>query len=65
MKIELYTCESGLDLFNKGRNFGVWNKNTQSYSDADKNIKLLVDENDIVESDDGYDVISLKSVEIF
>jgi hypothetical protein len=64
MKIELYTCEGGLYLFKKGRNFGAWNESSQSYTDANKNIKILVDKTDIVEVDDGYDVINIESVKI-
>lgn len=64
MKIQLYTCEYGLDLFNKRRKFGVWNENSQSYKEADRNIKVLVDENDIESCDDGYDVINIESVQI-
>ncbi|AYP68162.1 hypothetical protein PQE75_gp030 [Bacillus phage vB_BcoS-136] len=66
MRKELYTCESGIDLFKKGTEFGAWMKNTPSYKDSDVNIKITVDEKDISESwiKGEYDILNINSVEI-
>lgn len=64
MKIELYTCDKGLDLYKKGMNFGAWKKTADSFKDTAVNIKILVDEKDIRPCDDGYNIINIKSVEV-
>ena len=64
MKIQLYTCESGLNLYKHGESFGAWDSNSSSYREDDINIVLFVDKEDIEESGDGYRVVNVKSVEI-
>lgn len=67
MKIELYTCENGKELFENGNTFSAWKKDTSSYRGTDVNVRILVDENDITELlgfKGEYNVIDIKSVEI-
>ena len=64
MIIQLYTCESGLSLYQLGESFGAWDSNSSSYRTEDKNIILFVNREAIEESGDGYRVIDVKSVEI-
>lgn len=65
--MKLYTCKSGLQLFKKGGSFGAWTKDARSYGEADDNIEISVNVEDIreVEYEYGaYDVIDVKSVMI-
>ena len=63
-KIELYTCEDGLELLSMESSFGAWKNNSESFAEGD-NTKILVDDSDVVLNKFGdYEVINVKSVEI-
>ena len=64
MKIQLYTCESGLSLYQLGESFGAWDSNSSSYRTEPNNILIFVDKEDVEESGDGYRVVNIKSVEV-
>ena len=64
MKIQLYTCESGISLYNFGESFSAWNSYSDSYKSEPHNIAILVEKDDIEASGDGYRVVNIKSVEI-
>ena len=67
MKIKLYTCENGINLFKHGITFGAWKKDTESYRDAHENYAITVDSSDLKPNnheDGGYKVTNIKSVEI-
>lgn len=64
MKIQLYTCKSGLNLCKLGESFGAWDSDSPSYKSEPNNIVIFVDKEDIEASGDGYRVVNVKSVEI-
>ena len=64
MKIQLYTCESGVKLFKLGKPFGAWGSDSESYKSEPQNIVLFVDDKDVEVDGDGYWVTNVESVEI-
>lgn len=63
--MKLYTCKSGLQLFKRGRSFGAWTKDAKSFKEADNNIEISVDVEDIMEIENeygAYHVTDVKSV---
>ena len=64
MKIQLYTCESGVKLSKLGRPFCAWGSDSESYKSEPENFVIFVDDKDIEVDGDGYWISNTKSVEI-
>ena len=70
MKVRLYTCQAGLDLWKRGRAFGVWEKDSASFKEAvaegESNIKIEVDSYDIKGNgqEDEYDIVAGANIKI-
>jgi hypothetical protein len=69
MKVKLYTCQAGLNLWKRGNAFGAWERNSKAFEEGvteGDNILIEVDTYDIQgnDQDNEYDIVAGADIRI-